>query len=290
MLIIGGDSMIGGVLAARLERAGARYWLTTRRPQCRSAARPLVDLASEDWADLDSVEVEVAIICAAAARLAQCHADPVGTAAVNVTGTLALARYLRDRGTKVIHLSTNQVLDGAIASAPSDRPVAPVSAYGEQKAAAEAGLLGLARGDLAILRLAKVFGPEDALLLSWCRDLLAGKPITPFSDMSAAPIAADLAARAIIGLAETQASGIFQLSATRDIAYSELARALAERLGVEPALVRPTSAAGPGIVVTPPRYTSLDTSRLTTLLGLEAPDPCAVLDLFVPPYSPTGAS
>ncbi len=290
MLIIGGDSMIGSVLAATLDQAGTRHWATTRRPAARSPDRPLIDLGSQHWSDLDTIEADAACICAASARLAQCHADPAGTEAVNVTGTLALTRYLLARGTRVIHLSTNQVLDGAIPVAPTERPVAPASVYGRQKAAAEAGLLDLASDGVTILRFAKVFGPEDTLLLGWRRDLLAATPITPFSDMTAAPISAHLAATAILGLANARAAGLFQLSAARDISYAELALALAGRLGADPDLVRPKLAGGPAIVSTPPRYTSLDTSRLTALIGLAAPDPYAVLDLVATPHSVSGIS
>ena len=93
----------------------------------------------------------------------------------------------------------------------------------------------------------------------------------------------------IAALIRRRVAAELRLDCSVGVGRSKLMAKLASK-AAKPRATRSGIDAGPGIVVTPPRYTSLDTSRLTALLGLEAPDPCAVLDLFVPPYSPTGAS
>jgi dTDP-4-dehydrorhamnose reductase len=276
-LVIGGDGLIGGALAARLRGAGLRVWASTRRRACAGEGRPFIDLAAREWPELDAgLPVVSAHVCAAASRIAPCEADPAGTARINVSGTEAIVRVLAARAAHVVHLSTNQVLAGDRANAPADRPYGPRTEYGRQKAEAERRLRAIP-GRIAMLRLAKVFGPGEALLRQWRRDLAAGHPIAPFADMTAAPVSVRLVTRAMQAIADAGAVGMFQLSAARDVSYADLAFAIARREGFDRRLVRPVPVAASGMTLDPPPFTSLDTGRLAAEFGIGAPDPFEAL-------------
>ncbi len=173
ILIVGGDSEIASATAAHLQRAGFDIAATTRRRERVAADRPFLDLGGPvaDWPIPDGVTG--AAVCAAIARLADCTRDPIGSARVNVTGTVALADRLLMRGIPVLFLSSDKVFDGTRPLVPADAPTCPVSEYGRQKAAAEAALrerMG-AGAPAAILRLAKVVSPGMELLRQWIASL-----------------------------------------------------------------------------------------------------------------------
>lgn len=290
VLIVGGDSLIGGHAARRLAGVGLTVHATTRRTDdaLRSPDRPFVDLAAREWSGLDDTRYRTAVLCAAVARLADCRRDPDGAAAVNVTGTLALARRLAERGTRVLFLSTNQVFDGTAAPRQADAPACPVTEYGRQKTAAEAGILALPGA--GVLRLTKIVHRGMALFDGWVADLRAGRPIAPFGDFRFAPVEVGLVAETILRLCRLEAAemaGIWQLSAPADITYADAARHIAERLGCDPALVRPVFGVAAGALGgdLPPPFSALDSGRIRDRLGLAPPDAATAVAACLIPES-----
>src|SRR5215470_13516848 len=100
-LLIGGDSEIGAATSRSLQAQGMLVSATTRRRDRACADRPFFDLADalDDWTP--SPGTRSACILAAVARLAACAADPVGSARINVTQTLALIERLLAGGVHV---------------------------------------------------------------------------------------------------------------------------------------------------------------------------------------------
>ena len=271
--------MIGASLWRRLQDDGACVWATTRRPDLTGADRPLVDLANLSWSALRTLSVAsdlTVYICAAAARIAQCATDPKATRRVNVEGVVALARWVAARGAHIVFLSTNQVLPGDRPLAPADTPYGGATDYGRQKAEAEQALLSL-NADVAVLRLSKVLSPEDPLISGWRQAFRSGRPVRPFYDMTAAPVSADLVSEVMIRIAMARGTGVFQLSADRDVSYADLAADLARVEGFDPNLIQPVSVASAGLPHRPPPYTSLDSHRIETDLDLAAPDAFAAI-------------
>ena len=289
MLLIGGDSEIGAATGRYLTTQALPVHATTRRRECVSAARPFLDLAAE----LDAWEpppgTRSACILAAVARLAACAADPVGSAHVNLTQTLALIERLLARGIHVLFLSTNQVFDGLTANVVPDAPTCPVSEYGRQKARVEIELRSwMSEGaPVAILRLGKVVAPAMPLIEDWGAKLAAGTPISAFHDMPLAPTPIDVVAQAIGALMRDRVSGIYQLTGPRDASYAELGRFVAHRIGADPALVTEVSARDAGQPEgSTPRHTTLDSSALRQRYGLSVPDVWVLMDHVVSASAP----
>jgi dTDP-4-dehydrorhamnose reductase len=284
LLIVGGDSEIAAATAAHLRQRGHEILATTRRPERAAGDRPFLDLAQavDDWPI--PANVSAACLCAAIARLADCARDPAGSTRVNVTGTVVLANRLSARGIPLLFLSTDKVFDGARPLVPADARPCPVSEYGRQKAAAEIALLRPLPGDapVAVLRLAKIVSPGMDLLRQWIVNLGSGKPVRGFDDMMIAPTPIALVAVAIECLLTEPASGIFQLTGPRDVAYSDIADRLAHRLGADPSLVERVSAYSAGL---PPgstaRNTTLDSGGLRERFGISVPDAWAVIDALI---------
>lgn len=281
-IVVGGDSLIGKALSAALRARGDQVTATSRRGD-----------AGADWVRLDLADAravagvelpaaDVAFLCAAMTRLAECRDAPELARRVNAESPAALAARLTTAGTRVVFLSTAAVLDGSAPSMAADSPPAPRSAYGRDKAAAEAAILPL--GGAAVLRFGKVVSAPWKLIDDWIAALARGEPVTAFGDQRFAPLTVDQAVRALLCVGDSGEAGVFQASGAADISYADAARHLAGRLGADTGLVRERSAVDGGIPaaeVTP--YASLDASRLRGLCGFEAPQPGAVLDAVFGP-------
>lgn len=282
-LVVGGDSEIGAALYRRLVALGHPAAATTRRPKRVGPHRPFLDLADrlDGWTPPEGTRA--ACITAAVAHVVGCAADPATSAAINVTGTLALAEQLIARGIHILFLSSNQVFDGTTPHVSAETPTCPVSEYGRQKARTEAALTAnIGRGaPVAILRLAKVISPNMPLLRGWVEVLAAGRRVRAFHDMTMAPTPIDLVVDAIIALMRDEARGIFQLTGPRDASYVDIARYLALRIGADPALVEPTSAARTMPAGATPLHTTLDITALRNAYGLVVPDVWETLEPFV---------
>lgn len=284
-LVVGGDSEIGAAVYRRLLTGGLPVLATTRRRKLVGPERPFLDLAAplENWEPPEGTRG--ACIAAGIARLADCAADPISSAAVNVTGTLALVQQLIARGVHVLFLSSNQVFDGTHPHVAADAPTCPVSEYGRQKTRTESALRAqMERGAaVAILRVAKVISPTMPLFRQWVGALGTGQRVSAFGDMRLAPTPIEVVVDAIVALMTDRVCGVFQLTGPRDVTYADVARYFATRVGVESALVESVSAAAAGepIGATPP-HTTLDSSALHKAYGLVVPDIWETVDPFVP--------
>jgi dTDP-4-dehydrorhamnose reductase len=270
ILVVGGDSLVGGALAAYLRARGDRVVETSRRAERIASGALRLDLAGDpaSWPALP--QLKGAALCAAVARLQDCEQDPAGSRRINVEGIAALAHRLIAAGVPTVFLSTDKVYDGLRPQRRREEPACPTTEYGRQKAAAEAAMPAQA----AVLRLSKVVSPTLELFRGWRRELAAGRPITPFSDLMLAPVPVELVAQVIARLMDERRSGLYHLTGARDVTYVEAARALSATLGSDPALVQPrTSNVGPA----PVPYTALDMSVERTLWQLAPPEPDAVL-------------
>src|SRR5262245_19817994 len=285
-LFVGGDSEIGAASHGLLRERGRSIVATTRR---RAGADPgcmQLDLGGDLAGWEPPAGTSAACIFAAVARLAPCAADPVASAPVNVSGTLALIERLIARDIHVLFLSSNQVFDGSKPNMPADAPPAPVSEYGRQKARTEAALrTHMRRGaPVAILRLAKVVSPQTALVREWMAALRAGRAIRAFHDMTVAPAPVETVARAIETLLGERARGIFQLTGPRDVAYLEVGRWLAARLSADPSLVVAASVDAAALPTgAAPPHTTLDSTVLCERYGISTPDPRDVIAAVAAP-------
>lgn len=277
-LIVGANSEIGTSTARLIRARGQNVLATTRR--MTSADEIQFDFRSSLKTLALPVGVKSACIFVAVARLAACEGDPAGSALVNVKQTIALIDHLVSRGIYTLFLSSNQVFSGDRPHVPADAPVSPISEYGRQKAEAESLLQARMAGGapIGVLRLAKVVSPGMPLLTTWTRDLSAGRAIHAFSDMTLAPTPIDIVATTIVRMMEDQSPVIAQLTGPQDVAYADVGRFLANKIGADPRLVVPVSALEGGMPPgSAPRNTTLDSSYVATRYGLTVPDAFDVL-------------
>ena len=270
-LIIGGDSMIGRVLADACAHNGVSCTLTTRRIE-KAGERPVLDLMqpSDAWPELPAARTW--IIVAAMSRLAQCRDNPSQSERVNVDAVGDIAELARARGIRVVFLSSDKVFNGQTPDRTADAPRVPGSLYGQQNARAE-DIVRKTDPRNVVVRLTKVLGVDDPLFSGWAADLRDGKTVTAFSDLTLAPLRATTVAEGLRHVIKSDISGVLQFSGPRDHTYAEAAGVLAAALGRKGDRVNIATAEAAGFSAEErPPYTSLDTQLARTRLGMTFED------------------
>ena len=277
-LIIGADSTIGGALASAFSARGDLVCSTTRRARPANKNTVKLDLASFDPDAVPLPRADIAFFCAAITSFAACRENEMLARRINIIGPASLARRLVAAGTRVVLLSSSAVFDWRTPYVKADCPPCPITIYGKLKAEAEAAFSAFGTA-ASILRLTKVLAAEDKLFNGWMDALIQKNPITAFLDHHMAPVRLKDAVKTLLAISDSSQSGVFQVSGASDTSYYEAALHLASRLGADPRYVVEARAAESGMLPEEIiRHSSMDTSRIETLAGWMAPDPCLVID------------
>lgn len=271
VLVVGSDSSIGSSLISSLKQRGIEVSGTTRHLENVSGNNFYLELENDPSSWDIPYFFDVAVICAGITKIKTCWRDHEGTSRVNVTGIFALIEKLVDKGVFVVYLSTNQVFDGSTPYPGPHDPVSPITEYGRQKAEVES-LIGQWIDRLAVVRFSKILGPNDPLFTSWREDLLNGKIITPFMDMTFSPIPLSFAVFVLRLIIDRCFSGFTHVSGDRDMSYAEAALQGAIVVGADVLLVQPVEARLTSNYSPFPKLTALNINRLKAELGVEPPN------------------
>jgi dTDP-4-dehydrorhamnose reductase len=220
--------------------------------------------------------------------LRSCELDPALGRRLNVGIGLNAMRIARDRGARLIRLSTDLVFDGnprsrdgEAASGPSggyreDDPVSPVTVYGKLMAEAEAAILD-GYPEAALLRIALPMGPSlngHAGAIDWIESRFRkGRPATLYYDEVRSNLYVQDLTRVIAAFCGNAERGIWHVGGPLPLSLYRIAQ-IVNRLGnYPPELLMGCLRAAAGPV--PPRAgdVSMDTSRLKALLGGESVGP-----------------
>ena len=129
-------------------------------------------------------DFDVCLHMAADATTANCEQDPEGTHRVNTESAIAIARVCRERGKRVVFISTEQCFNASSGEAPfsEDDEQASTTRYGQQKMEADAWIREHL-DDYLILRFSWMFGlalpgvrPSPNILTNVMSVLRSGEP------------------------------------------------------------------------------------------------------------------
>jgi dTDP-4-dehydrorhamnose reductase len=290
LLIVGASGFIGGVLFKHFSRIGFQTIGTqsaSRRPDLL-----LFDLGSQRIGEVLPPEFlageapPVACICAACASVEACGKDPVGSRAVNVSGTIQLIDDLAGRGCRIIFVSTSAVHDGKLAIYDESVPAHPINEYGRQKAEVERYVMSRLP-DALVVRLSKAIDLAPAprnLFIEWERHLAEGRPIQCIIDETFSPTWVADISTAIEGLIAANASGLFHVANAECFTREGLARLFLQKVGREvPLVLRPAAHFG----FQQPRQVSscLDNRKLLQALGMRFTPMAELIDLYLACHS-----
>ena len=281
ILIIGSSSSIGQHILKNPSFSKHQVRTTSRKETSLNEQEIYIDLNdAESFKNLDNIEVDVAILCAAETSQDTCESERDYSYKINVTNSLELCRRLLSKDTFLIYPSTSLVFGGKVQAPKINDPVNPLGQYAKQKSEMEISLRSINPEKTAVLRFSKIIGSLFPLFEDWVRSLKENKSINPFYDLFFSPISLELACKALSQLAIKETQGIYQLSATRDISYAEAAIYICEDLGLDKSLIKPTSCKNLEKKFDITNFATMDCSS-TKSIGIRSPSPFEAIDTYL---------
>jgi len=280
ILLTGASGLVGSNTAAAALRRGHSVhgivgsWNGGAIPGLASVARiDLHDLAAVTTAVLEFFP-DAIINAAAVAEPARCEADPGGSHALNVLLPQRLAELAHHLSCRLVHISSEQVFDGAHAPYARDDAVSPVNNYGRQKVESERLVHAAAENFAATVRAPLLMGNSpggtrsvhERLFADWA----AGRTARLFTDEIRQPCTAENLADALVELCERpDMRGVFHWAGAEAVSRHELGLRIARHFGVPAAgRIEETRLAGSPAAATRPANLALDlkplAGRLTT--------------------------
>lgn len=278
ILLTGASGLVGSVLARMAGAAGHEViGLVGRWTGAVPGAGRLVGCAAEQQDAAARLVAEFApdlvVNAAAVAEPSACLQNPERAQRINVEFPTALAVATARARIRLIHLSTEQVFDGADAPyAAHDRPN-PLHLYGRQKLESEHRVLA-ADSAAAVVRLPLLFGNSlagrrsvhEKLFEQWA----AGRPAALFVDEWRQVCTADSVAATLLALAPRgDLRGVFHWAGAERVSRFEMGRAICAHFGVDEKWIRAQQrAALPEVTAVRPRDLAMTSEPLARELGL----------------------
>jgi dTDP-4-dehydrorhamnose reductase len=205
ILVTGGGGLLGGALARRGLLAPTRAQLDVTDPVQRDRF-------------LEEHQPDRVVFCAAVTGVDRCNSDPRAQA-VNVGAPIAFARLL-----PTTLLSSNYVFGTDGPHSPGD-PTSPVNAYGQQKVAAEQGVLAQG-GD--VIRTGWLYGRGGSNFPSTLASQLLSGRVQALDHWTVQPTWVEDLADVVLGLP----SGITHAVGSVETTWAAFALAIAAEMGL----------------------------------------------------------
>ncbi len=265
VLVTGAGGMLGLDLTSVLTQHGYRV---------TAADRATLDVTSARDCALQIAGHDAVVNAAAWTAVDDAQAEEAGAFAVNAVGAATVARACRERGARLLHISTDYVFAGdASTPYPEDASLAPRSAYGRTKAAGEWAVRAECP-DAVLVRTAWLYGAGGPNFVTTMRRLAGEREtVDVVDDQQGQPTwSADVARCVAALLAAPARGGAVHATSSGQTTWFGLARAVFEELGLDPARVRPTTTAAFPRPAPRPAYSVLGHDRAGAL-GIPAAPP-----------------
>jgi dTDP-4-dehydrorhamnose reductase len=214
------------------------------------------------------------INCAAYTAVDRAESEQDMAMLVNGEAVGNLAAVCKKFNTKLIHISTDYVFDGESETPyQPDDATGPISMYGISKLKGEE-LCKKENLDAIIIRTAWVYSEFGNNFVKTMMRLMNERPeIKVVNDQIGAPTyAADLA-KAILDIIDSGKwlSGVYHYSNTGKISWCDFAIAIKEMIGTT-CIVHPIPTADYPTPAKRPKFSLLDTSKITSTFGIQIPE------------------
>lgn len=271
ILVAGANGRLGAALVREWKAAGEdvvgwgrnEFDLSWETPKMRTA--------------LAALDFSVMVNCAALTNVDHCEEHDDEAFQLNAEAPTVLADLCRERGARVIHISTDYVFDGAKTTPYTERDAArPISLYGASKRAGESGVLTVTGGQALVVRVSWVFGPDRPSFVDQIvQKALKEEHVAAIADKVAVPTYTLDAAKLLRPLLfDVPAGGLLHLcnsGACTWQEYGQHALDCAAKAGakLKTRTVAPLRMADlKAFIAKRPPYTAMSTARLTELTGL----------------------
>lgn len=234
----------------------------------------------------DRYQFAAVLHCDGTCKLKSCELDPWLAWQVNLGGVANLLEMIHGTGTRLVHLSVDLVYSGAGSGGyVEDDPPDPVTIYGKTMAQAEQLILH-DRPEACLLRISLPMGVSHsghAGAIDWIQSRFQkGKPATLFYDEVRTPTYTDCLNRLCEQVLAGQLRGLYHAGGPRRLSLYQIAQIVNRVGGYDPDHLRTCSRHEAGPI--PPRAgdVTMDSRKLTAVLGGKPFDPWPLDEAFVP--------
>lgn len=278
ILVTGAGGMLGSTLVPHLRAFGHDVTSCSRSGQTLRA--DLTDPVQARRA-LHDAKPEVIVNLAALTNVDECERDPQAAYRLNVrlVENLVNAIMAEGHGCYLIHMSTDQVYDGA--GPHTEEDVLLVNYYAFSKYAGE---LAARMVPSTILR-TNFFGLSQCAgrnsFSDWLASALAsGMPVTAFEDVRFSPLNLETVARMIALVVDRRRTGVYNLGSHDALSKAEFAFQLATLLGLPTHTMRRGRSSEAGLGARRPTDMSMDCSRFERAFGVTLPTLASEISLL----------
>ncbi len=222
---------------------------------------------------VDELRPSVIVLTEEASDVDYCEQHRMDAMQFNTRSVRFFVDAAQKAGSRVVYKSTPFVFDGRKPGGlytESDN-VNPINVYGETR------LMGEVHSDkvreFLIVRVGELYGsyPENFASHVY-NQIRAGQKVELARDMYFSPVLIDDAVKAIKTLIVNRMNGWYNVAGPERVSHYEFGRKIAAAFGLDDSLVVPVSASELGMTVRVPMDTSLDITKLSTLMKVHGID------------------
>ncbi|PSB12769.1 NAD(P)-dependent oxidoreductase [filamentous cyanobacterium CCP2] len=215
---------------------------------------------------LITLKPDAVIHAAAMSQPNQCQENPDRSYLINVIASWNLAGLCADLHIPFVFTSSELVFDGKNPPYQESDPVCPINLYGEQKVAAETGILDR-HSDAVICRMPLMFGVvphAQSFIQPFIERIRTGQVLNLFTDEIRTPVSGTSAAKGIL-LALEKAKGLIHLGGYDRLSRHEMGLMLVEVLQIANANLNPCKQADVPMPAPRAKDVSMDSSLAFSL-------------------------
>ena len=266
-LLFGGSGQLGFEIQKRAADLNFEVFSPDETEVNISEARQVLYLCSQ-------VKPDLILNCAAYTAVDKAEQEQDLCFKINAEGARNVAQGAKENGARLIHISTDYVFDGELGRAlREDDPVNPLSVYGKSKLAGEQEILKIYPERSLVVRTASLYGQRGINFVRTMLELFKTRELVKVvSDQYSSPTWAGWLAEVLLDMSRIESSGVVHAVSKGAVSWYDFAVKILElsreRIESHPNLkVEKTTAAEFARPAPRPRYSELDCSKLTKLIG-----------------------
>ncbi|MGA9141268.1 MAG: sugar nucleotide-binding protein [Methanocella sp.] len=222
---------------------------------------------------VNEIHPSVLVLAEEASDVEYCEQHRMDAMQFNTRSVRFFADAAPKAGSRVVYRSTPFVFDGRKPGGlytETDK-VNPINVYGETKLMGEVHVDKVR--EFLIVRVGELYGSYPENFVSHVYDQIkTGQKVELARDMYFSPILIDDAVNAIKTLVTNRMNGWYNIAGPERVSHYEFGKKIAAVFGLDEDLLVPVSAANLGMTVRMPMDTSLDITKLSTLVKVHGID------------------